>query len=578
MWRGATPTRAVALAVVMMLATVAACSDAPGRAPPPAATAPSSPTPVSPDEASPDEASPDQASPDEADGADTDVAPDAIASTSIVVHPDRVLTEIDPRVLGTNVPAWLGREVLADETFRALTRALGTTLARLPGGSWSNHDHWSACEERDPDACYWTWAATPSELLEFVDATGLEASWTVAINGTAEEAAALVAFANGDPDDDRAIGVDRHGRDWSTIGHWARRRADGGLRDPAPIALWEIGNEIYGATAAAGPDCAPHGWESIWTCDPVEYVHGTYEHDGYLRFRDAMTAVDPEIRVGIVGVADPGSWNSWGERIMAEAADAIDVYAVHHYTADGPLDPFSALEAPRLDWPNAIDDLRIAFERHGLRDDVEIAVTEHNLISSLEGDEARQMPTALNAFHLAETIGQLVVHGIPIANQWNLANGSVDDSSDYGLIDTSTMRPTPAYFAMVLWSRLGDRLVQADVGADLTRSGLRVYATTSRSGADVHVLLINPSATTSTAELTIEPIADSPPRRAFADVVIAPTFDSRTVMFNGVATPSPDLADAPPQRLATPTIGDDAPVRFTHEVPALSMVVLHVVR
>ena len=38
------------------------------------------------------------------------------------------------------------------------------------------------------------------------------------MNGTAQEAAALVAFFNGDVDDSRTIGPDRNGRDWGTVG------------------------------------------------------------------------------------------------------------------------------------------------------------------------------------------------------------------------------------------------------------------------------------------------------------------------------------------------------------------------
>ena len=98
--------------------------------------------------------------------------------------------------------------------------------------------------------------ARPSDFVALMEATGLPGVWTASFSGTAEEAAAAVAFFNGDVDDDRVIGVDEEGRDWQTVGEWARLRAAGGHPDPARIELWEVGNEVYGAKPAAGPDCA----------------------------------------------------------------------------------------------------------------------------------------------------------------------------------------------------------------------------------------------------------------------------------------------------------------------------------
>jgi hypothetical protein len=146
------------------------------------------------------------------------------SNARIVVHTDRVVGAFDRRLLGTNVPAWLLPELVADDGFRDLTMASGTTLLRLPGGSWSNQYDWLGCELRDPERCA-TWAMRPSDFLGLLKATGLPAMWTVSINGTAEEAAAVVAFFNGDVDDERPIGTDRTGRDWQTVGHWARLRA-----------------------------------------------------------------------------------------------------------------------------------------------------------------------------------------------------------------------------------------------------------------------------------------------------------------------------------------------------------------
>ena len=91
------------------------------------------------------------------------------------MHTDEVTGPFDRRLLGTNVPAWLSPDLVADPEFRALTVASGTTLLRLPGGSWSDDYDWLGCELGDPQQCDWTWAMRPSDFVDLLEATGLPA-------------------------------------------------------------------------------------------------------------------------------------------------------------------------------------------------------------------------------------------------------------------------------------------------------------------------------------------------------------------------------------------------------------------
>ena len=241
----------------------------------------------------------------------------------------------DRRLLGTNVPAWIGPARLADPEFVAATVDSGVSLLRMPGGSWSNAYDWSACELRDAERCAFIDSARPSDFVDFMQATGLAGSWTVSINQTAQSAAAAVAFFNGDVDDSTEIGVDRNGVNWGTVGFWATVRANAGNPDAVDIELWEVGNEVYGGKPDAGGDqCADFGWEDVWTCDGTDYVVGDETHDGYLAIREAMRAVDPDIEVGAVGVADPASWSDWGNEVIAAAGEELDFYVVHQYGFD----------------------------------------------------------------------------------------------------------------------------------------------------------------------------------------------------------------------------------------------------
>ena len=469
----------------------------------------------------------------------TDAVTDAVTvpAADIVVRTGVPGTPIDRRVFGSNLPAWLGPERLADPGFRRLVVDAGVTTVRMPGGSWSNGYDWRACEEGDSEQCPFVGAARPSDFAGFLAATGLEGMWTVSINETAQSAAAAVAFFNGSVDDPRPIGTDRDGVDWGTVGRWAELRAARGSREPIGITLWEVGNEVYGGRPDAGGDqCAAFGWEEVWTCDGTEYVAGDGEHDGYLAIRDAMVAVDPTIEVGAVGVPDPSSWSEWGDEVIAAAGEALDFYVVHDYGFDASPDVDEALELPAQRWPQTLDGLRGT-----LPADVPIAVTEYNLVSFESGDTERTMTTALNALYLADTLGQLVTLGVPIANHWNLANGTTGSGTDYGLIDLEG-GVFPAYAAFEAWSATGDTLLAVDVDAD---DDVRVHATRHSGDGRLAVVVINASGDAHDVRLAVDDAAAA--------------FDG-TLTVRAATSPDSDTMPASAPRDADLAAGGSAPL------------------
>jgi hypothetical protein len=423
------------------------------------------------------------------DGSDPVATTDASGEldADVVIDAAAIGRPIDRRVLGTNVPAWLGRERLTDPAFQDRTIASGVTVLRMPGGSWSNAYDWAACEQRDADRCLWTWGARPTDFIEFMQATDLAGMWTVSINQTAQSAAAAVAFFNGSVDDRTVIGIDRDGVDWGTVGEWARLRADHGNADPVPILLWEVGNEVYGGKPGAGGDeCADFGWEDVWTCDGAAYTTGDADHDGYLQIREAMISVDPAIEVGAVGVSQLDAWSGWGEEVVAEAGDDLDFYVVHEYGFGGSPDVDEAVGQPADSWPKIVDRLR-----REIAPTVPIAVTEYNLVSFEAGDDELSMTQSLNALFIADTIGQMIVSGVQIANQWNLANGTTSSGTDYGLVDADDYSPFPQYHAMAMWGSTGDTLLDVEIArerVDLAER-VRVYPTRRADGSLAIVLL-----------------------------------------------------------------------------------------
>ncbi|MCB9446622.1 MAG: alpha-L-arabinofuranosidase [Ardenticatenaceae bacterium] len=484
------------------------------------------------------------------DGGTAVAPPSTTAANLIVIDTTAQPVPINRLVLGTNLPAWIGREKTEDETFIARTIASGVTHIRIPGGSWSNGYNWLACEtgadiSGDTEACWsWPWGLRPTDFINFIKATGTEAMYTVNQNGTAQEAAALVAFFNGAVDDDRGIGIDVRGRDWGRVSDWAQLRSDNGNPDPLSVRYWEIGNETYGGNSESGTDCVSWGWEEVWTCDGREYVNGigqgSERHEGFLEFRAAMQAVDSTIQVGAVGVTPQADWSEWGLEVIEEAGAALDFYIIHQYAYFDPPQTYAEILAqPQKVWPEIVADANAAFDSVGNGRTVPIALTEYNLFAVQDQDNRRMMKQAGNMLFMADTIGQMMQQGVALANQWNLVNGEADNGTDYGLLNADTFARSPQYYVFPLWARFGSAMLPVTTTIPVD-SVLSVYA--GRMDEQTFSLLaINKTGTAVSSEIQLDGLS------AFtvsADVVQALSLDSETVIFNGIEEPADDLTGA----------------------------------
>lgn len=489
--------------------------------------------------------------------------PTAVTAT-IRIQASGTITPVDARILGSNLPSWLGRDRFEDATFRARTAASGLTVLRMPGGSWSNSYGWLSCEkgENQPGAlpCTALWAARPTDFVNFLNATGAQGMWIVNPNGTAQEAAAAVAFFNGAVTDERPIGVDIHGTDWRTVGYWAQLRADGGNPESVGVKLWEFGNEVYGGKpSTGGAQCQSWGWEDVWTCDGAEYIDGAgsgaTQREGYLAFRAAMRAVDSSILVGAVGYEAPGdpanpnwsNYNNWGIKVIAAAGENLDFYSIHPY-AYFELPPNDAagvaaiLAKPQTHWRSIRVDLDAAFDDYAQGRRAPLAATEFNLVSVQDQDNQQLMTRAVNALFLADSIGQAIQNGYAMLNQWDLANGRAANGSEYGLMhEDNGFYRAPQYYVYPLWARFGTEMAPAMVTAD-PATPLSVYAG-KVNDTTLSVLAINKSATPITATIAVDGAAA--PVSALVYTVNAATSSAQSVAYNGAATPSDALTEPP---------------------------------
>lgn len=504
------------------------------------------------------------------------------ANGTIRIEANGVVTPVDSRLLGTNLPAWLGPGSFASTTFRARADASGVSLIRMPGGSWSNAYDWLACENGDDSGCYWTWASRPSDFINFVRAAGRPGLYTVNPNDTSKKAAALVAFFNSRITDTTPIGVDIRGTDWYTAGHWAQLRAAHGNPEPLGVRLWEIGNEVYGGKpGSGGSQCLPWGWEDVWTCDGTEYVlgvgSGSSRHEGYLEFRAAMRAVDPAILVGAVGVPFSATWNNWGNEVIAAAGDNLDFYVIHQYAYFLPPSYAAALAEPQFTWRQILSDVNEAFDTHAGGRRAPIAVTEYNLFSTWNQDNSQMMTRAVNLLFIADTLGQIIQNGVAMANQWDLSNGGPSgNGADYGLLGGGGDGFTryPQYYAFPLWARFGSQMLPV-TSTFSAASQLSVYAGRVNSST-LSLLAINKTGNPVTATIHL---ADAPAIiGGSADVASATSLNATSVTFNDVSNPSHSLSNAPPLPLGStgnPVNYTFAPnsvtlLRFNYVSPELS--------
>jgi len=461
---------------------------------------------------------------------------------------------VDSRLLGTNLPTWLGQTNFENATFRARTAASGITVIRMPGGSYSNTYGWLSCEQRANQANALTcgsgwegWVARPTDFINFLKATGKSGMWVVSPNSTPQEAAAVVAFFNAQTTDTTAIGMDSRGFNWQTGGYWAQLRASHGNPNPVGIKLWAFGNEVYGSKPATGGAlCQSWGWEDLWTCDGTEYVNGVNGHAGYTAFRNAMRAVDATIQFGAVGLYPANDYNNWGNKVLAAAGATMDYYDIHPYAYTNlPATFAEALAQPETVWPAIRADLNNAFTANAGNRQIPVGVTEYNIVAVQENDNGQWLTRAANGLFIADTIGQMIKNGFVMGNQWDLANGRAGNGTEYGLmhVDNSWFR-SPQYYVYPLWSRFGGQMLPTtstlNAATQLSVYGGRIDATT------VTLLAINKTSAPVTGTIILDGASSALNiSGGSADVVKATTLSDQAVTYNNVSNPADNLSDAP---------------------------------
>jgi alpha-N-arabinofuranosidase len=243
------------------------------------------------------------------------------AQARIALHPDFRIGDVDRRVFGSFVEH-LGRAVYtgiyepghptADaEGFRGdvaeLTRELGVSMVRYPGGNFVSNYVWEdgvgPARDRKPfiDLAWRTIEPNTvgtDEFLQWAEREGIEPMMAVNLGtrGVAA-AAALVEYCNGEAGS-----------------RWADLRIANGRTEPYGVHLWCLGNEMDGP------------WQ-IGHKDAHEYGKLAAESG------KAMKLVDPSIALVACGSSSMqmDTFGEWERIVLTHTFDIVDHISMHAY-------------------------------------------------------------------------------------------------------------------------------------------------------------------------------------------------------------------------------------------------------
>lgn len=437
---------------------------------------------------------------------DIEFTPKAVpALVNLTLNAMQAVRTVDARHFGVNLAIWDGNYVPPNHTTTAaLLNEMGCLTVRMPGGSLSDEYHW---DSNTTLSNTWQWQTSFAEFMRVATNANAQAFMTVNYgSGSPQEAAAWVAYANGDASlfgtpNDITIGVDSGGRDWRTVGYWARLRTLTAASNPdnqfdflamgrsAPLNIknWEIGNECYGT------------WERDTNANPHHAYTYAVRATNYLAL---MKAVDPTIKVGLVavpgesayanGYTDHPAWNprtsqtnySWMPVLLTTLKNlgvTPDFLVHHHYpqwtdpnnVAQSPVNDTSLLQSTG-NWATDAANLRQhVTDYFGLAGtNIELVVTENN---SDAGQQGRQATSLVNGLYYADSLDQLLKTDFKGFVWWDLRNSTDNNGffgsqlygwrtyGDLGMVNgLGTRHPTFYAAKLMQWfTRPGDKILKA---------------------------------------------------------------------------------------------------------------------
>jgi len=397
-------------------------------------------------------------------------------SSFISITPTKTIRTLERRMFGVGL-ATQDWTVDLEET-RQRMREAGILFMNFPGGMNANRYDWATSTDKaDGSNC----RVTTEDYLNLSNAIGSDKMITANYgSGTPSEVAAWVRYAN----------IEKGGN----------------------VIFWSIGNESYHPEAY---DVRPPPFDH----DAETYAAWVVEAIG------RMKAVDPRVKVGIVGTYGEHSWpqrttvinpvtglpaNGWSAVVLTRMRQAgvLPDYFDFHLAPTAPDKESDAASFQALD--------RIDFWTVRMRKMLEdyLGVSARNVPLNLTESNTgwarlgKQSTSLTNGLYLAYSWGQLAVRNVDSFVWWKLHNQALTDGNfhpslygwrtygDFGIlarglpehISPPLNTPYPTFYAvkmLKLFARPGDILVPVRTN----NMHLKVFA--CKSGGTVRLLVIN---------------------------------------------------------------------------------------
>jgi alpha-L-arabinofuranosidase len=387
-------------------------------------------------------------------------------TASMRIDASRIVRSIPRTLYGTNIEWVRDGNGIFDTSHRIpkpemvrLSRELGVSLVRYPGGGFADYFHWkdaiNAPGARPVRAHVIDGGKSRAEFgipefVSFCRQIGAQPLMQAnVLSGTAQEAADFVSYCNAPNQSDRT-------RD--------------GSPQPFQVRYWEIGNEQYiHSESSKTTEGIPTG----------SYLPANEYAKRVQEFSAAMRKVDPEILIGAVGGANFGRYRlvhdeDWDRVVLEKAGGAIDFLAVHNSYApviipDDPQASFDDVYQATLAFPkqvaenlsaigDEIDRYAPSRSKH-----IKIAVTEWGPLFSFFPtsrwvDHVKTLGSALYAASLFQVF--LRSDRLEVANFFKFTGDSF-----VGCV-AANGEPKPIYYALQMYSQhFGPKLVQAQVNS-----------------------------------------------------------------------------------------------------------------
>lgn len=277
-------------------------------------------------------------------------------------------------------------------------------------------------------------------------------------------AAAWVAYLNGSPADNQPLGKDEEGNDWHTVSHWARKRLAQGHQEPFAVKYWEIGNEMYNR-------------------HEVGFTSARHYGEDFILFVQAMKLVDPEIKIGAVGLADShGKGDAdhdspWNATVLEMTKNYLDFLVLHLYYPSAPADPvpyhsrtwFAAVMGAASQALAHLQEIRSMIDTSSKRGkQIWVVVSEYGLwpADSKSGQDYANLARALyDGDLLLFLVKQGQELGVNLATAWNLHGNNTTAAIRFDFKSESRVVRPQFFVYELLQKYLGRAVIPVQVTA-----------------------------------------------------------------------------------------------------------------